>query len=159
MGYKMNKVGKNFRKNLIIFIIVWCMLTILFVAPVSFAIKEANVSGKFEMHIFIENVVPAITSFNSIFKVLSAEYIGTFFSTALFFTAGFAIVVIIGLAKSAPKNEYSDIEHGSSDWSENGEQYKILSKNKGLILAQKNYLPLEKRGNLNVLIVGRIRIW
>ncbi|MBO5005098.1 MAG: hypothetical protein J6D03_07655 [Clostridia bacterium] len=159
MGYKMNKVGKNFKKNLIIFIIVWCILTILFVAPVSFAIKEATVNGAFQMPIFIESVVPAIISFTSIFKVLSAEYIGTFFNTVLFFTAGFVIVVIIGLAKSAPKNEYSDIEHGSSDWSENGEQYKILSKNKGLILAQKNYLPLGKRGNLNVLIVGRIGFW
>lgn len=159
MGYKMDKVGKNFRKNLIIFIIVWCILTILFVAPISFAIKEATINGAFEMPIFIENVVPAISSFNSIFKVLSSEYIGTFLNATLFFTAGFIIVVIIGLAKSAPKNEYSDIEHGSSDWSENGEQYKILSKNKGIVLAQKNYLPLEKRGNLNVLIVGRIRYW
>lgn len=159
MGYKMNKVGKNFRKNLILFIIVWCILTILFVAPVSFAIKEANVNGGFEPSIFVQNVIPAIISFTSIFKVLSAEYIGTFFSTALFFTAGFAIVVIIGLAKSAPKNEYSDIEHGSSDWSENGEQYKILNKNKGIILAQKNYLPIDKRGNVNVLVVGRIRFW
>lgn len=159
MGYKIEKVGKNFRKNLILFIIVWCILTILFVAPVSFAIKEATVNGAFEMPIFIENVVPAITSFSSIFKVLSAEYIGTFFNTSLVFTVGFAIVVIIGLAKSAPKNEYSDIEHGSSDWSENGEQYKILSKSKGIILAQKNYLPIDKRGNVNVLVVGRIRFW
>lgn len=159
MGYKMNKVGKNFRKNLIIFIIVWCILTILFVAPISLAIKEATINGVFQMPIFIENVVPAITSFNAIFKVLSAEYIGTFFSTSLFFTAGFAVVIIIGLVKSAPKNEYSDIEHGSSDWSENGEQYKILSKNKGLILAQKNYLPIDKRGNVNVLVVGRIWFW
>ena len=29
----------------------------------------------------------------------------------------------IGLARSAPKNEYTDMEHGSSDWSKNGEQY------------------------------------
>lgn len=159
MGYKIDKVGKNFRKNLIIFIIVWCVLTILFVAPVALAIKQATVNDVFEMPIFIESVVPAITSFNAIFRVLSTEYIGTFFNTSLFFTAGFAIVVIIGLAKSAPKNEYSDIEHGSSDWSENGEQYKILSKNKGLILAQKNYLPVDKRGNVNVLVVGRIRFW
>ena len=76
-----------------------------------------------------------------------------------FFTALFAIVIIIGLSKAVPKNEYSDIEHGSSDWSEGGEQYRILSKNKGIILAQKNYLPIEKRGNLNVLVVGRFWFW
>ena len=51
------------------------------------------------------------------------------------------------------------MEHGSSDWSKNGEQYRILSDRKGLILAQNNYLPLDKRGNVNVLVVGRIRIW
>ena len=36
---------------------------------------------------------------------------------------------------------------------------KILSKNKGIILAEDNYLPLDKRGNVNVLVVGRFRFW
>ena len=63
------------------------------------------------------------------------------------------------LIKSTPKNEYSDIEHGSSDWSQRGEQYKILDKNKGIVLAENNYLPVDKRGNVNVLVVGRIRFW
>ena len=35
---------------------------------------------------------------------------------------------MIGVAKAFPKHEYDDIEHGSSDWSENGEQYRILNK-------------------------------
>ena len=61
---------------------------------------------------------------------------------------------MIGLFKSRPKHEYTDIEHGSSDWSEGGEQYHILSRNKGIILAQNNYLPIDKRGNVNVLVVG-----
>ena len=104
MGYKMDKVAKNFRKNLILFIIVWFVLTILFVAPMSIAIKQSTgVNGNFSFPIFIE--------------------------------------------------------HGSSDWSEGGEQYRILSKNKGIILAQKNYLPIGKRGNLNVLVVGRFWFW
>lgn len=51
MGYKIDKVGKNFKKNLILFIIVWCILTILFVAPVALAIKQATVNGVFEMPI------------------------------------------------------------------------------------------------------------
>ena len=61
--------------------------------------------------------------------------------------------------KNEVKNEYSDIEHGSSDWSQRGEQYKILDKNKGIVLAENNYLPVDKRGNVNVLVVGRIRFW
>lgn len=160
MGYKMDKVAKNFRKNLILFIIVWFVLTILFVAPMSIAIKQSTgVNGNFSFPIFIETIIPAISSFSSITKVFASNYIGTFFSTLIFFTALFAIVIIIGLSKAVPKNEYSDIEHGSSDWSEGGEQYRILSKNKGIILAQKNYLPIEKRGNLNVLVVGRFWFW
>lgn len=82
-----------------------------------------------------------------------------FFETTVYFTLFYIVVVIIGLVKSAPKNEYTDIEHGSSDWSENGEQYRILSKNKGIILAQNNYLPINKRGNVNVLVVGRFGFW
>lgn len=53
-----------------------------------------------------------------------------------------------------PKHRYDNIEHGSSDWSENGEQYQVLSKKSGIILAENNYLPLDKRGNVNVLVVG-----
>ena len=36
---------------------------------------------------------------------------------------------------------------------------KILDKNKGIVLAENNYLPVDKRGNVNVLVVGRIRFW
>ena len=39
------------------------------------------------------------------------------------------------------------------------EQYKILSPKKGILLAEKNYLPVDKRGNVNVLIVGRFWFW
>ena len=66
---------------------------------------------------------------------------------------------IIGIVKAIPKHEFQDIENGSSDWSENGEQYKVLSKKKGIILAEKNYLPVDKRGNVNVLVVRRFWCW
>lgn len=56
------------------------------------------------------------------------------------------------------KNEYSDIEHGSSDWA-SGEQYSVLSPKKGILLAEKHYLPVDKRGNVNVLVVGRFWFW
>lgn len=69
------------------------------------------------------------------------------------------LLVIIGLIRTAPKHEYDKIEHGSSDWAANGEQYKVLSKKKGIILAEDNYLPLNKRGNVNVLVVGRFWFW
>ena len=52
--------------------------------------------------------------------------------------------MIIGIRKLKPKSEYTDIEHGSSGWAENGEQYKVLNKKEGIILAEDNYLPLNK---------------
>lgn len=57
-----------------------------------------------------------------------------------------------------PKHDYADIEHGSSDWA-SGEEYSVLSKNKGILLAEKHYLPVDKRGNVNVLVVGRFWFW
>ena len=65
---------------------------------------------------------------------------------------------VVNWAKLKMK-KYRDIEHGSSDWCEGGEQYTVLSKKEGIILAQKNYLPVDKKGNVNVLIVGRIWCW
>lgn len=155
MGYKIDKLESNIKKSLIVFIIVWLVMTILLVAPLAYAYGQA-MQG---IGTFFENVVPAITSFTAITKVFAPEYIGFFGKSLLFFTAVFAIVVIIGLVKASPKHEYSEIEHGSSDWSKNGEQYKILDKKKGIILAQKNYLPTTKRGNVNVLVVGRFWFW
>ena len=61
--------------------------------------------------------------------------------------------------KTGSKYDYKNIEHGSSDWSKSGSQYQILNRNKGIILAENNYLPVDKRGNVNVLVVGRIRFW
>ena len=72
----------------------------------------------------------------------------------MYYSILFIIFSIVGFTKSKPKGDYYDIEHGSSDWSLNGEQYKVLNKNKGIILAENNYLPVDKRGNVNALIVG-----
>ena len=92
-------------------------------------------------------------------NVLTEGAIGDYFSTLIIVTIIYSVFFFIGFVRSAPKNEYTDIEHGSSDWSQRGEQYQILSKNKGIILAEDNYLPVDKRGNVNVLVVGRIRFW
>ncbi len=86
-------------------------------------------------------------------------YRAPFFLVTRYFLMFYALFVIVGIAKAFPKHEYEDIENGSSDWCENGEQYKVLSKNKGIVLAEKNYLPVNKRGNVNVLIVRRFWCW
>lgn len=91
-------------------------------------------------------------------KIFKSEYIGTFWKTEGYFTILLMFFAVVGFFKVMPKNEYTDIEHGSSDWA-TGEQYSVLSKKKGILLAENHYLPVDKRGNTNVLVVGRIWIW
>lgn len=159
MNYKFTKTIKDNKVSIVIIMVLWVLLTIVLVAPVAYSIVESNVNGSFDLAVFIEKIFPAITSFSTIGVVFGTAYIGTFLKTLAYFTLIYLIFAVIGLFKSRPKHQYTDIEHGSSDWSEGGEQYKVLSKNKGIILAQDNYLPINKRGNINVLVVGRIRIW
>ena len=150
---------KQSKKFLIIIGVLWVFLAIVLVSPIAEAIADASKTGVFEFNTFVNRLIPAITSFSSITRMFSAEYISTFGSCLMNYTILFIICSIIGFVKSKPKGEYHDMEHGSSDWSEHGEQYRILSKNKGIILAEDNYLPVDKRGNINTLIVGRIWIW
>ena len=159
MNYKVSKTLKDNKKSIILICVLWLILTIVLVAPIGYSIGLANQSGTFDLTIFLENVFAEIVSFSSISKVFSAGYIVYFGKTLLYFTIIYIIFALIGLFKSRPKHEYTDIEHGSSDWSENGEQYRILSRNKGIILSKHNYLPVDKRGNVNVLVVGRFWFW
>lgn len=160
MNYKVQGAVRRNKRNFIIFIILWIILSIVLVMPVAYSITEATVNGVFEMKIFFTKIYDAMSHFGTVIaKTFTPGYMKEFFSLLLKFTVAYAIFVLIGLIKTAPKNEYSDIEHGSSDWSKNGEQYRVLSNKHGIILAQNNYLPVDKRGNVNVLVVGRIRFW
>lgn len=160
MNYKVQGAVRRNKKNFIIFAILWVILSIVFVMPIAYSITDATVDNVFDWGKFFNGIYSSVTNLGTVIgQTFTAKYIGTFFSTLLKFSVLYAIFVLIGLIKTAPKNEYSDIEHGSSDWAKNGEQYRILSNKKGIILAQNNYLPVDKRGNVNVLVVGRIRFW
>ena len=161
MNYKIEGAIRKNKKSFIICAILWLILVIVFVAPFSYSVFEASTSGKFSLDIFLDQISTNITNpFATLGGIFGAEKAThDFISLLLGFSICYLVIFFIGFAKSAPKNEFTDIEHGSSDWSQKGEQYQILSKNKGIILAEDNYLPLDKRGNVNVLVVGRIRIW
>lgn len=160
MNYKIEGAIRKNKKSFIICAILWLLLVIVFVAPFSYSIFEASVTGQFNMTVFIEQLPTNITKpFETFINVFAKGATNNFVSFLLIFTVFYLVIFFIGFSKSAPKNEYTDIEHGSSDWSQRGEQYKILSKNKGIILAEDNYLPLDKRGNVNVLVVGRFWFW
>lgn len=158
MNYKIEGAIRRNRITFIVSIVLWLFLTIVLVAPFSYSVFQSNIDGKFSLDIFMEKIVPNMTNpFGTMAGIITQGVTHDFFSLLIGFTIFYVVIFFIGFAKSMPKNEFSDIEHGSSDWSQRGEQYEVLSRNKGIILAEDNYLPLDKRGNVNVLVVGRFR--
>ena len=154
---KIKRAIKKSKGKIIVILILWLILAIVFVAPIAISLQDAGEAKKIEMfNVFFERIGETIVNpFNSIGLVFSATYIVSFLDWLWKFSLVYLIFAIVGIAKAMPKHEYDDIEHGSSDWCENGEEYKTLSRNKGIILAEKIYLPVDKRGNVNVLVVGR----
>lgn len=160
MNYKVEGAIKKNKKTFIIAIVLWIFIAIVLIPPIAYSFFGATYEGGFNFEILINIFMNFILhTFKAFQGLIKYGGMGTYFKTLIIFTFFYSIFAIIGLIRTAPKNEYDDIEHGSSDWSQNGEQYQILSRNKGIILAEDNYLPVDKRGNVNVLVVGRIRFW
>ncbi|MBR3163144.1 MAG: hypothetical protein IKF17_03485 [Clostridia bacterium] len=160
MNYKIQGAINKNKKTFIIAIVLWVFIAIVLIPPIAYSFFGATYEGGFNfdtlINIFINFAIHPFKAFQGLTKFGG---MGTYFKTLIIFTFIYSIFAIIGVIRTAPKNEYEDIEHGSSDWSQNGEQYQILSRNKGIILAEDNYLPVDKRGNVNVLVVGRFWFW
>lgn len=160
MGYKVKTAFKKSRPVFIVIIALWIVFGLGIVAPLSVSIVDATIDGVFDFGMCVENLFSNIGNFGeNVSKAFSSEYIGTYVKNMVYFGIVLILFAIVGVGKMFPKHEYSDIEHGSSDWCEGGEQYAILSKKKGILLAENHYLPVDKRGNTNVLVVGRFRFW
>ncbi len=160
MHYKIEGAIRRNRKYFILFLILWVFSAIVLVSPLSYSWQIAKNNGNFDLTQFLTLFSVSITHpFSTFFKLFSSGTVSGYFSALLVFSIFYGLFFFIGVARSAPKNEYTDIEHGSSDWSQKGEQYQVLNKTKGIILGENNYLPVDKRGNINVLVVGRIRFW
>lgn len=153
MNYKVEGAIRKNKKYFILFGILWLFIAIVLIVPIvaAYNIPAPEGSTFGPMDVFV-------AAMKNPFKALAAlsarGYIGAYIKSLVVFSIIFGIFFIVGIARSAPKNEYTDFEHGSSDWSKNGEQYTVLNNKKGIILAENNYLPVDKRGNVNVLVVG-----
>ncbi len=152
---------EKIKVRLIVTIIILIIITVTGIAPFSISlVSSLSNNGQDEVMMDWERL------FESLFYYLphpilalkacfaTAESRHAFFTIWRVFLGMFSIFFLWGFARAFPKHEYTDIENGSSGWSEHGEQYQVLSRNKGIVLAEKNYLPVDKRGNVNVLIVG-----
>ncbi len=159
MRDKFKRAIKKYKNKFIGALILWIILSIVFVAPMSISLQEAYASGTLDWKILFEKIGELIMKpFTSLGIAFGAQYIASFWGFFWKFTLVYIVLMTVGILKGMPKHEYDDIEHGSSDWS-SGEEYRTLSKTKGILLAQKEYLPVDKRGNVNVLVVGRFWFW
>ena len=160
MNYKITGGLKKNKKTIIIGLVLWVVLIIVLVLPFTVAKNIASdFVSKNPNQDFLTNFMAiyqkAITNpLDSIKYIFTNGAVGQFFSNGFVITILYLIFFVVGFVKTMPKHEYDNIEHGSSGWSEHGEQYKIISNKQGIILAENNYLPVDKRGNVNVLVVG-----
>ena len=153
MNYKVSGAINKSKKYFIIYAILWVFISIVLIMPITIGIHEIKVQQN--INAGFEKIIELIPNIGKTISVITSEKIwGEYFKNEGLFTILYAILMTIGIIKAAPKNEYTDMEHGSSDWSKNGEQYAVLNNKKGIILAENNYLPEDKRGNVNVLVVG-----
>jgi hypothetical protein len=155
-------MGKIFtekrKRDLLVYLILWLIFAIVFVVPAAVAKVDSTYNGSLKMDSFLQIIIDYILSLEVRVKAFQEAYINTTMLFVRNYSLVYVIFAIILMLKSKD-SAYHNIEHGSSDWSVGGEQYKVLSKNKGILLAEKNYLPVDKKGNVNVLIVGRIWCW
>lgn len=155
MNYKFKEALKKSKWMTIIMIAIWFALTILFTAPIAASIIDAKTASGVDSNDFFGHLISNITDVGgNLGKIFRPSYFGTFCKVELYVTICVIFMYIIGFIKQMPKNEYSGIESGSSDWA-TGEQYRILNRKEGILLAENHYLPVDKRGNVNVLVVGR----
>lgn len=161
-GKKFREALKRMRGRLIIYGLVILVGVFLIVAPISRAVKDANIAaenGKNWFEEFFFNLQYISKVGENLSAVFSQKYFYTFLKGTEYYLIFSVIFVFVGIFKALPKHEFDKIENGSSDWATGGEQYRVLSKKQGIILAEKNYLPVDKRGNVNVLVVRRFWCW
>ena len=153
MNYKVEGALRRNKKYFILFGILWLFIAIVLIVPIvtAYNIPAPEGSTFGAMEVFVDAMK---NPFKALSEISANGYIESYIKCLIVFSIIFAVFFIVGVARSAPKNEYTDFEHGSSDWSKNGEQYTVLSNKKGIVLAENNYLPVDKRGNVNVLVVG-----
>ena len=131
IGEKIGKAIKKIKNKLIVSFILWLILVVVFVAPLANSIHEGMLVGNLGIN--------GGAAWEAFFAGIAKYIVNPFLA--------------LGQALS-----------GSTD----GMFFSVLWKftlvyifavTIGIILAEKEYLPTDKRGNVNVLVVGRFRCW
>ncbi|MCX8075202.1 MAG: type IV secretory system conjugative DNA transfer family protein [Clostridia bacterium] len=159
---------EEIKRHSIPFLIVYVLFDIVIVG--SFLVTNYHIPADVD---FIERtnqfyskfVSYLINPFAVIGDIFTKSGLLSKFMTASFYTLiVFIILYIYWRVKNAKKYEYQGQEHGSSDWSKNGEEFRklpdgseILNKKDGFILSKNHFLGTDLKKvkvNKNILVFG-----
>ena len=157
----MGESFKILKKTIIPITILFLVLCIIILPAFAVAIAYGNFkiiqNREVSISIFMDNLKYSLTnpfwSIGEVFRLSQVmdAYINIF-KIAIFI---YYVPILYFMFKPKKKKpEWEKKEHGSAEWAKKGEQYKVLSKKEGILLAKDNYLPVDKRGNINVLVIG-----
>ena len=106
MNYKVQGIIRRNKKYLVLFLVLWFVLTVVLVMPLAYSIKNSIVNEKFIINKFFENIYQSVINLGSVIgSTFTPKYIGTFFNVLWKFSLVYTICMLIGLIKTAPKNE------------------------------------------------------
>lgn len=164
MNSKLRKLKREAMPFLILYVIVDVLIIATFIvaashnADANLVDKIKGISGE-----FFNDIITF--QFLTVFFV---DFLG-FLKASIYTFLVFVIMFIAWKIKFAKTYEYEGIEHGSSEWAKNGEEFdklddgrEILNKKDGFILSKDHYLGTDLKKvviNKNVLVVGRFWCW
>ena len=157
----MEESFKVLKKTILPITILFLVLCIIILPSFAVAIAYGNFkiiqNSEVSISIFMDNLKYSLTnpfwSIGEMFRLgqVMDAYINIF-KIAIF--VYYVPILYFMFKPKKKKPEWEKKEHGSAEWAKKGEQYKVLSKKEGILLAKDNYLPVDKRGNINVLVIG-----
>ncbi len=163
-----NSKLRKLKREAMPFLILYVIVDILIVATFVYTASRYVDANSFErIKGICGDFFNDLVSFGFL-KVFFVDFIG-FIKGSIYTFIAFVIMFIAWKIKFSKTYEYEGIEHGSSEWAKNGEEYdklddgrEILNKKDGFILSKTHYLGTDLKKvaiNKNVLVVGRFWCW
>lgn len=160
---------KDYGKKLLVVIIIYLIICINGVG--AFMTSWENATSDLESNVTRLSAATELykTYMLKPFTVLDTVLDGgalqsTYLTLCLVVLILFVYLTIKLIIRSRSDHDYQGHEHGSSEWSKNGEEYRkqpdgsqILNKSEGFILSRKHYLGTDSkkvRVNKNILVFG-----
>ena len=157
MGESFKVLKKTIMPITILFLVLCIIILPAFAVAIAYGNFKIIQNSEVSISIFMDNLKYSLTnpfwSIGEMFRLgqVMDAYINIF-KIAIF--VYYVPILYFMFKPKKKKPEWEKKEHGSAEWAKKGEQYKVLSKKEGILLAKDNYLPVDKRGNINVLVIG-----